>query len=238
VLLGLGVVAVALWLPRLLRLGRSPGALIERRTFLGADYEIAAIDPKRFTLRLERVEGGTRLDGPGTLRTNAGIFEPDLTPTGLLIVDGRELHPLNRGTGTGNFYLAPNGVFLVTAHGAQVVATEDFVPDGVRHATQSGPLLVHGGVLHPKLPSASTHRFTRSGVGVRADGTVVFAISRAQVTLRDFARLFDEALACPDALYLDGAISGLATEGSALDEDTGPFAAVIRADRRPDTPLK
>lgn len=232
-ILAFATIATALWLPRLARLGQAPGAIVERRQFLGADYEFAAIDPRHFTVRIDRRDGGMRLDGASALRTNAGIFEPDLTPTGLLIVDGHQLHPLNRDTGTGNFFLQPNGVFLIGDHGARVVATEDFQSAGVRHATQSGPLLVQRGTLNPNLPADSTHRFTRSGVGLRDDGTVIFAIARDEVTLHAFARFFREGLGCRDALYLDGAISGLATQGSALDEEAGPFAAVIRADRRP-----
>src|SRR5882762_10753435 len=45
--------------------------------------------------------------------TNGGMYLPDLSPVGLFVVDERELVPLNRHTGAGNFSQQPNGVFLV-----------------------------------------------------------------------------------------------------------------------------
>jgi uncharacterized protein YigE (DUF2233 family) len=39
---------------------------------------------------------------------NAGMFERNYAPVGLLIEDGRISSPLNRKVGLGNFYLRPN----------------------------------------------------------------------------------------------------------------------------------
>ncbi|MBM4778533.1 MAG: hypothetical protein GQE15_12595 [Archangiaceae bacterium] len=167
---------------------------------------------------------------------NAGIFEPDLTPTGLLISGGRELHPIDLRSGAGNFFLKPNGVFFVTATGAHVVESTEFRADGVLEATQSGPLLLRAGVVHPSFKRGSSHRAIRNGVGVRRDGTVMLAISRDEVSLFDFAVFFRDGLGCGDALYLDGVISGLAVEGSSVDEDTGPFAAAIVVEERASAP--
>src|SRR5262245_43980718 len=52
---------------------------------------------------------------------NAGMFEADFSPVGLLVAEGKEVHSLNTTNGTGNFFLKPNGVFLVTDKGGQVV---------------------------------------------------------------------------------------------------------------------
>jgi len=71
-------------------------------------------------------------------------------------------------------------------------------------ATQSGPMLVINGRLHPRFDRNSTSLKARNGVGVRADGKVVFAISQAEVSFDAFARLFRDALNCPNALFLDG----------------------------------
>ncbi|HBS32708.1 MAG TPA: hypothetical protein DEA40_13365, partial [Parvularcula sp.] len=79
--------------------------------------------------------------------------------------------------------------------------------DVIAFATQSGPMLVIGGAIHPKFLPEGTSRKRRNGVGVRADGTLVFAISDTPVTFHEFASYFRDALNCPDALYLDGAIS-------------------------------
>ena len=46
-------------------------------------------------------------------------------------------------------------------------------------------------------------------LAVRADGTVVFAISDAPLNFHRFARLFRDVLETPDALFLDGNISRL-----------------------------
>jgi uncharacterized protein YigE (DUF2233 family) len=227
----LGMLVVGLWAPRLwwaLSLRSPPvGTIVE---YEGARFHVVEASPERFTVSVRRVDGGTRLHGPGLARTNAGIFEPDLTPTGLLISGGRELHPLTVQRGAGNFFLKPNGVFFVTARGAHVVETSEFRADGVLEATQSGPLLLRAGVVHPSFKPGSTRRAIRNGVGVRGDGTVVLVISRDEVSLFDFAMLFREVLGCGDALYLDGVISGLAVEGSEVDEDTGPFAATLVVD--------
>src|SRR5665213_2555675 len=53
--------------------------------------------------------------------TNAGIFGQNFSPTGLYVEDGRELSPLNLRAGAGNFYLKPNGVFLIDSQGAAIV---------------------------------------------------------------------------------------------------------------------
>src|SRR5690606_21216807 len=125
--------------------------------------------------------------------TNAGIYEPGFIPTGLHVEDGETLVPLNTDDGRGNFFLKPNGVFVVGEDGAAVVSTEDYaagrVPvERVRYATQSGPLLVRDGALHPAFGPRSTSCRTRTGVGVTEDGQVVLAVSNGAVNLYDFAR--------------------------------------------------
>jgi uncharacterized protein YigE (DUF2233 family) len=231
-LLVLGLGAPRLWRRFNLR-APSVGTIVD---FEAARYHVVEAPLQRTTVRLRRTDGGTRLHGPGLARTNAGIFEPDLTPTGLLISGGRELHPLNLRKGAGNFFLEPNGVFFITASGAHVVETSEFRSEGVLEATQSGPLLLRAGGVHPSFKPGSTHRAIRNGVGVRRDGTVVLVISRDEVSLFDFAVLFRDVLGCTDALYLDGVISGLAVEGSTHDEDTGPFAAAIVVEQKLSAP--
>src|SRR6185437_13083160 len=50
---------------------------------------------------------------------NAGIFAPGLTPLGLHVENGHELVPINLSSGAGNFYLKPNGIFMVDSSGAR-----------------------------------------------------------------------------------------------------------------------
>ena len=70
--------------------------------------------------------------------------------------------------------------------------------------TQSGPMLVIDGRLHPRFDRRSTSLKARTGVGVRADGKVIFALSEEAVSFDAFAHLFRDALNCPNALFLDG----------------------------------
>lgn len=162
------------------------------------------------------------------MATNAGIYEPGFIPTGLHIEDGEELQPINRDDGAGNFFLQPNGVFYVTASGAAgVVATEEWpIPDSTRLATQSGPLLMREGRMHPRFREGSESCRLRSGVGVREDGTVVFAITNGASNFHDFALAFRDRFDSPDALYLDGGRSRMLYPAGGRMED-GQFAGIL-----------
>ena len=144
----------------------------------------------------------------GRLRfaTNAGMFDPALKPVGLYVERGRELVHVNTMSGYGNFRMKPNGVFYISADRAAVAETRAFLTQRTRAdlATQSGPMLVISGRVHPRFDERSTSLKARNGVGVRADGKVIFAISQGEVTFDAFARLFRDGLNCPNALFLDG----------------------------------
>jgi uncharacterized protein YigE (DUF2233 family) len=142
---------------------------------------------------------------------NAGMFNPDNLPTGLFIADTGWSWPLNTADGEGNFFLKPNGVLVVSDVGARIVETSEYaalrVP--VTLATQSGPLLVRAGAMHPAFRPDSTSRLIRNGVGVPVPGLALFAISDTPMNFYEFASLFRDTLHCPDALYLDGTVSSL-----------------------------
>jgi uncharacterized protein YigE (DUF2233 family) len=142
---------------------------------------------------------------------NAGMYDDGLRPIGLYVEQGRQLKKINRRDGAGNFHLKPNGVFFIKGRTAGVLETEAYlrraiVPD---FATQSGPMLVIDGVIHPKFSETGTSLKLRNGVGAIDDRHVVFAISEEPVNFHSFARLFHDALACPNALFLDGTVSSL-----------------------------
>jgi uncharacterized protein YigE (DUF2233 family) len=163
---------------------------------------------------------------------NAGMFHPSYAPVGLLIQDGKTVAPLNRDEGQGNFFLKPNGVFMVTARGAAVLESSEVagVKEPIVWATQSGPLLVRRGVLHPKLAPQSTSRLIRNGVGVDARGRVELVISDEPVSFWELATLFRDGLGCADALYLDGTVSsvyGPAVGRSVQRAALGPILAVV-----------
>lgn len=163
---------------------------------------------------------------------NAGMFHPDLSPVGLLVQDGRQVSPLNLSDGDGNFFLKPNGVFFVSESGPRIVETTEYpaLARGVRLATQSGPLLVRNGVLHPAINAESTSRLLRNGVGISGD-TVMFVISEQPVNFYELATYFRDELRCPDALYLDGVVSSLYSTDLQRNDSTvdlGPIIGVVQ----------
>lgn len=163
---------------------------------------------------------------------NAGMFQSDLSPVGLFVSDGKQIHPLNTDKGTGNFYLKPNGVFCVTETGAHIVNTSAY-PKLHKHvilATQSGPLLVYHGKIHPAFQPDSPSRFVRNGVGVLSSDIVIFAMSEVPVNFYEFATFFRDTLKCSNALYLDGNVSSLYSKQLQRNDfkvDLGPMIGVV-----------
>ncbi|SOE08544.1 uncharacterized protein YigE [Hoeflea halophila] len=165
------------------------------------------------------------------LAMNAGMYHADMTPVGLYVEDSTELAPLNTEEGFGNFFLKPNGVFFVGANGtAGVMETEAYRAAGMvpEFATQSGPMLLIEGEVHPRFLPDGTSRYIRNGVGVRADGSIVLAITRDEVSLGSFARLFRDIAECENALFFDGAVSSLAW-GTHMEIDAGEPAGPVVA---------
>lgn len=160
---------------------------------------------------------------------NAGMFHPGHAPVGLFVEEGVTRTPLVLQGGRGNFFMRPNGVFYIYDAGAGIMESARFAKSGIRPrlATQSGPLLLSGGTMHPRFYQGSTFLNIRNGVGVRPNGQVVFAISRGPVNFFDFASLFGDALGCPDALYLDGAISGAYIPALGRLDEGGDFGPII-----------
>jgi uncharacterized protein YigE (DUF2233 family) len=142
---------------------------------------------------------------------NAGMYDTALAPVGLYVENGRLLHRANTRNGFGNFHLKPNGVFYFGNGKAGVMETGRYLRARLTplFATQSGPMLVIDGQIHPKLQPDGESEKIRNGVGVRGDGTVVFAISTEPVSFYAFARLFRDRLGTQNALFLDGSISTL-----------------------------
>ena len=156
--------------------------------------------------RLRELPAGSKL----TFAMNAGMYHSDMAPVGLYVENGAQQKPLNLSGGDGNFFLKPNGVFYVSGRTAVVMETSRFDKLGPKadFATQSGPMLVIDGQVHPRFSASGTSRKIRNGVGVRDENTVVFAISEEPVTFSEFAALFKQ-LGCANALFLDGSISSL-----------------------------
>lgn len=173
------------------------------------------------------------LEGAGerlVFAMNAGMYHPDRRPVGLHVQDGVEQAPLITREGPGNFGMLPNGVFCVTAAGFAVVESRAFAaaPPACRLATQSGPMLVIGGALHPRFLPDSDSLHIRNGVGVSRDGQrAYFVISDQPVTFHRFARFFRDGLGVAEALYFDGSISRLYAPEVGRDDWGRPMGPII-----------
>ena len=164
---------------------------------------------------------------------NAGMYHPDRAPVGLFLGEGAPEGRVVTSAGPGNFGMLPNGVFCMAAEGFAVVESRAFAadPPACAAATQSGPMLVIDGALHPRFLEDSTSRFVRNGVGVSGDGrTAYFVISDRPVSFHEFARLFRDVLDTPQALYFDGNVSRLHAPGlgrSDRGRRLGPLVGLV-----------
>jgi uncharacterized protein YigE (DUF2233 family) len=195
------------------------------RAFEGASYIVCSFDTRRDRLAIYWRDGDGKpyrtfaalsrdLPDGETLRfaMNGGMYKSDFRPVGLYIENGRELAAADRATVSGpsreipNFYKKPNGVFYLGADRAGILETDRFLADRPQasFATQSGPLLVIDGALHPLFIANSTDRKLRNGVGLSSPNEVHFVITERPVNFHDFARFFRDTLRCRNALFLDG----------------------------------
>jgi uncharacterized protein YigE (DUF2233 family) len=212
-------------------------------TFDNQRFTVCEIDLDRHELVLYSVDDtGTPYAGfarlpkeregaPLVFAMNAGMYHSDLSPVGLHIEEGEELQRASTRPGPGNFHLLPNGVFYLDDGRAGVATTQDFLARGISPelATQSGPMLVIDGKLHPRFLEGSDSYRRRNGVGVRDDGAIVFAISEGLVNFHHFARLFRDELSIDNALYFDGTMSSLYAPHLDRADAIRPMGPIIAA---------
>ena len=227
-------------------------------TYEDAQYTVCQFDPKTVDLRLFLKDGeGKALGSFNAVNAelakngeelvfamNAGMYHKNRSPVGGYQERSQEITQINTNKGQGNFHLLPNGVFWIKEtresyidppevyHDAFVASTESFMEGAhfVRDYTQSGPMLVIDGKLHPKFRKGSASRKIRNGVGKTETGDIVFVKSETPVNFYDFATLFKDELAAPNALFLDGVISRLYAQN--LDRNDvgakmGPIVGVV-----------
>jgi uncharacterized protein YigE (DUF2233 family) len=220
------------------------------RTFEGSRFTVCVFDARSEDLVFaSRDAEGAYLRGFERLSTflggdaarvrfamNAGMYDDRGAPIGLYIADGAQEHRINLNDGPGNFHMMPNGVFWQSENGEVHVSTSEVYaaePRATRWATQSGPMLVIDGALHPRFQDDGPSRYVRNGVGVSGAHRAYFVISSGAVSFGRFARFFRDELGCDDALFLDGSVSSLWAphmERRDGNQELGPLIAVLARD--------
>ena len=213
------------------------------KDFNNAKFTVCTFDPRHDDIRLF-------LTGPddkpyGSLSTlasalkakgeklafamNAGMFGQDQLPIGLYVEDKRKLHEADTRGGATNFHMKPNGVFWIGDGIAGVTETSRYLANTppTRYATQSGPMLIVDGKIHPKIRPNGTSLKIRNGVGACSGGAVAFAIADQPVTFDAFARLFRDGLGCQNALFLDGSVSSLYAPELSRDDEPEPLGPIV-----------
>ena len=195
-------------------------------------YGQGAPRPQTFTAVREQV---TAAGGEVLVLMNGGMYRPNHTAVGLHVERGVSHRGLVTSEGPGNFHLLPNGVFAVRADGTPLVvetAHWTLPPSGLQLATQSGPMLVIDGAIHPAFRPQSTSLRRRNGVCASDARTVHFVISDGAVRFHDLATLTRDVLGCRNALYLDGVVSSL--WHAEHPESGGRYGAILAVTRKAD----
>ncbi len=224
---------------------QSSAAACQDVAYKGASYTMCKFDASAFEIRtyLNDINGApyasfgklkASLDVQGKtllFAMNGGMYHNDRSSVGLYIEGGKQYQKINTNKGPGNFHMLPNGVFYMGENRVGVLESNAYLltKTDSKYATQSGPMIVINGNIHPKFNKDSTSVHVRNGVGVKGD-TIYFAISNEKVNFYNFASLFKEHLKTPNALYLDGTVSKIyAPELKRHDKGRpmGPMIAVL-----------
>ncbi len=176
------------------------------------------IDPKLFTIdiELQNTNTGNHIkeffrDKRTILAINAGFFEIDgkynLTPSGLIISNGKMIFPVTDHGGS--------GVFCLKKGKPEIKWSKDtIIPNEYELAFQCGPVIVeHGG--KPGIYNNNYRRLNRSAIGI-SDGKVVITIvvgeKNVGLSLYELAQYLrtpknEGGAGCDVALNLDGGSS-------------------------------
>ena len=159
---------------------------------------------------------------------NAGMYKEDNSPQGLFVEKGNLKNGLDTLSGNGNFYLKPNGIFYITKNRkAGIIETRKvLILDTLEYATQSGPMLIIDGNIHPSFIEGSKNLNIRNGVGILPDNKIIFAMSKKEINFYDFANYFKK-LGCRNALYLDGLVSRTYLPKKNWKQEDGNFGVIL-----------
>lgn len=166
---------------------------------------------------------------------NAGMFDEAGDPIGYFVQGGERTKELNTADGEGNFHMKPNGVFFGTGDKWEIRTAEDFLKNvGERpdFGTQSGPMLVVNGKLHPEIRDDGPSRTIRNAVGVDERGRAHFVISAAPISFGKLARFYRDELKVKNALYLDGSVSQLWNPATERIDGGAPIGPILVVERK------
>ena len=237
------IIAIVAALGATMPSGRAQPACI-RSVFETSSFTVCPVDTRHEDIRIASTDASgaplrtfdnlAKALGPDAARVrfamNAGMFDGQGAPVGLYVEDGVVRVPLSTQSGTGNFYLMPNGVFWIDRNGTlgiDTTADYDRHPRTPQWATQSGPMLVIDGQFNPQIAPDGPSKFVRNGVCVRDTHAAVFAISEEPVSFGRMARFFRDGQGCRNALYFDGVVSSLWAPSLARKDSKHPLGPMI-----------
>ena len=169
---------------------------------------------------------------------NAGMYDDEGKPIGYFVEDGDRLKELSTADGEGNFHMKPNGVFFGSGETWEVRTTDDFlanVRERPQFGTQSGPMLVIDGKLHPEISHDGESRLIRNAVGVDEKGRAHFVISNAAISFGKLARFYRDELNVKNALYLDGNVSALWNPATGRLDTGAPIGPIVVVEKKGQT---
>lgn len=192
----------------------------EGKTYYSFCVKITKENVKNFSI----VENSNNLPHNQYIRSNvhnekfvstASVVDQNCLPLGFYTINKQQQKGTNLGNGSGNFYLKPNGAFLVTNNDI-VVCDADKInrQQNIQSGIQSGPMLVSSGQINPHFNIGSPNKHIRSGVGVftnnKGERFVIFSIANEPVSFYEFSLFFINKFNCKDALCIDSARSAMA----------------------------
>jgi uncharacterized protein YigE (DUF2233 family) len=139
---------------------------------------------------------------------NASITDSFCNPIGYFVNNSQQINPANLGNGNGNFYLKPNGALLFTTTEAIICESSQISNfSNVRVGIQSGPMLIHNGIINSQFKPSSPNKHIRCAVGIYSNQNgekfLAFCISNNPVSFFDFAEFMKNKLKCTSALCLE-----------------------------------
>ncbi|MGB3738847.1 MAG: phosphodiester glycosidase family protein [Pontixanthobacter sp.] len=185
---------------------------------------------------LANLAGGRPADAPPiAFAVNGGMFDGGGRPIGYYVEGGNRAKELSLSEGPGKFHMKPNGVFYGSNGRWHVRSSADFysnVGDRPDFGTQSGPMLVIDGKLHPRIAEDGPSKAIRNAVGVDDAGRAHFVTADTPLSFGVLARYYRDELKTPNALFLDGNISALWNPAGDRLDIGAPIGPIIVVEKR------